>query len=272
MDNVENAKAKKTKKISKIIGIVSTVFLLLCVGILLYSTISYSNTGLVKCFGYSFHTIKSPSMEPEIKVDDLVIVKSVSFDQIDIGDDILFKCEDTTSAVYGKYVVHRVKEKTETEGVYITYGINNGGIPDKVPSKAEGKVVKVSSSLGGLFNFVTQGRNIIFVVAIAGIIIFSIMQLGSVIANSAKLKAEKDKEKLNADSDLKERIKREVEEELLKSQNNQIETNDIKGNSVQTNDKNKSQTDTDNQPQNNDQQISDKKNIDTGSDGVWSIH
>ena len=216
------AGTKKLNKVSKIVGIVSTVFLVLCVGILLYVTISYSKTGLVKFFGYSYHVIQSPSMEPDIKVGDLVIVKKVPYDQIEAGDDILFKCEDPSEDhkdVYGKYIVHRVREKTETEGVYITYGVKQN-INDRVPSKAEGKVVKVSSSLGGLFIFLTQGRNIIFIVGIFGVVIFSVMQLSSVIANGAKLKSEKDKQKLNEDEELKEQIKKEVEAELAKNNKN----------------------------------------------------
>ena len=222
----KDTNAKKIKKISKIIGIVSTVFLVVCIGVLLYATISFTRTGLVRAFGYSYHVIQSPSMEPDIKVGDLVIVKQVPYSEIDVGDDILFKCEDTTSEVYGRYVVHRVRELTETEGVYITYGINNHGINDKVPSKAEGKVVSVNSSLGGLFNFITKGRNIIFVIAIFGIVIFSVMQLCSVIANSAKLKSEKDKEKLNADLELREKLKKEIEQEISKNQENLSENSE----------------------------------------------
>ncbi len=244
----DSASAKKSNKISKIVGIVSTIFCVLCVGILLYSTISYSQTGLVNFFGYSFHVIQSPSMEPEIKVGDLVIVKKVSFDQIDIGDDILFKCEDSTSQVYGRFVVHRVIEKTETEGVYITKGVNNPG-PDKVPSKAQGKVVSVNSSLGGLFSFMTQGRSILFVIAIFGVVIFTVMQLCSVIANAAKLKQEKDKEKLEKDDELREQIKKEVEAELLNNNENKadiVEKNDVNADNVQDNaepdDKNDTQT------------------------------
>lgn len=218
-------KPKKLNKVSKIVGIISTAFLVLCVGILLYSTISYAKTGLVNFFGYSFHVIQSPSMEPDIKVGDVVIVKRVPFDQIDVGDDILFKCEDTTSAVYGKYIVHRVIEKTDTEGVYKTKGVNNPG-PDKVPSKAEGKAVKVSSSLGGLLSFMTNGRNIILVVAIAGFVIFVVMQLCSVIANAAKVKAERDKENLNADVELKEKIKKELEQELEQEKQNNSKNNE----------------------------------------------
>ena len=225
----DEAKSKTFKKISKVFGIVTSTIMIVCIVFLLYATISYSKTGLVNFFGYSFHTIQSPSMEPDIKVGDLVIVKKVPYSEIDVGDDILFKCEDTTSAVYGKYVVHRVIEKTDTEGVYRTQGVNNPG-PDLVPSKAEGKVIKVSSSLSGLFNFVTQGRNILFIVAIFGVIIFGFMQLCSVIANSAKIKAEAEKEKVVTDEELKEKIKRELEAELAsENQSSDGKDSDIGG-------------------------------------------
>ena len=263
-----NASPKKINKVSKIIGIISTVFLVVCVGVLMYTTISYARTGLVKVFGYSYHLIQSPSMEPDIKVGDLVIVKKVPFDEIDVGDDILFKCEDTNSQVYGKYVVHRVIAKTDTEGVYRTQGINNSG-PDLVPSKAEGKVVKVNSSLGGLFTFITQGRNIIFVIAIAGIVIFSVMQLCSVISNSQKLKNEKEKDKLYSDNELKEKLKKEIESELAKNQEN-IDKNDEKtAKNIENNEKNEQKSNIEQEKINDNQaKNEDKKDTETGSDGL----
>ena len=219
-------KSKRLKKISKVIGIVSTVFLVLCVGVLIYSTISFSQTGLVKVFGYSFHTIQSESMEPTIHVGDLVIVKQVDYSEINVDDIILFKSEDTSSEVYGRYVVHRVIEVLDGEqGVYRTQGDHNSG-PDLVPSKAEGKVVKISSSLGGVFNFVTQGRNILFVIAIFGVVIFGIMQLCSVISDAAKVKEENDKKKLNEDKELQAKLRAELEQELKNETSSSGESND----------------------------------------------
>ena len=268
----KDANSSKLKKISKIVGIISTVFLVLCVGILLYTTISYAKTGLVKIFGYSYHVIQSPSMEPEIKVGDLVIVKEVPYDQIEVGNDILFKCEDTTSAVYGKYVVHRVIEKTETEGVYKTQGVNNPG-PDKVPSKAEGKVVSVNSSLGGLFTFLTQGRNIIFIVGIFGVVIFTVMQLGTVISNSVVLKTEKDKQKIEDDQKLKEQLKKEIQEELAKN-NQKIEENSENLTQNQQNNEKPVEDNTEKQDGVKEEKPSsdDKNDTQTGGDGVWSFH
>lgn len=205
---------ERAKKAVKIINIITISFLCLCTAILVYTTISYSSKGFVSFFGYSFHVIQSESMEPEIKVGDLVVVKSVPYDQIQIGDDILFKCEDTTSQVYGKYVVHRVKEYTETEGTYITYGINNGGIADKVPSKALGKAVGVNSTFGAVFSFMTNWRSILITVAVLGLIGFTVMQVCSVVVNASKLKAEKAKRKLENDEQLKEQLKQEILTEM----------------------------------------------------------
>ncbi len=208
---------KSKSKIGKILSVISMAFLVLCVGILVYSTISYSKNGIVNFFGYSLHAIQTESMEPEINVGDLVIVKKVPYSEIDIGDDILFKCEDEQSKVYGMYVVHRVIEKTDTEGVYITKGVNNP-VPDSYPSKAEGKVVKVSSAFGGVFLFFTNSRNLIMIIAIVGMLIFTFLQLCSVIANASKLKEEKNREKVENDVELKEKIRQELLNEM-KNQN-----------------------------------------------------
>lgn len=218
---------KAKSKVAKIINIATITLLSLCAAILVYTTISYSANGFVNFFGYSFHVIQSESMEPEIKVGDLVVVKSVPYDQIQIGDDILFKCEDTTSQVYGKYVVHRVKEYTETEGVYITYGINNGGIADNVPSKAQGKAISVNSTFGAVFSFMTNWRSVIIAIALLGLLGFTIMQVCSVVVNASKLKAEKAKEKLENDEQLKEQLKNEILQEMKQQNNTDDNSNDV---------------------------------------------
>ena len=217
---------EKSKSITaKVLSIVSMAFLVLCVGILVYSTISYTKNGLVNFFGYSFHVIQTESMDPEIKVGDLVVVKKVPYSEINIGDDILFKSEDTTSAVYGKYVVHRVVALTENEGVYKTRGINNLK-DDDVPSRAEGKVVKVSSTFGSIFSFLTNSRNLVIIIAIVGLLIFTFFQICSVIANASKLKEEKGKEKMQNDEKLKEQLKQELLEEM------QIENQQSSGDNI----------------------------------------
>lgn len=218
-------KQKTSAKVKalKIFNIFSLAFLIFCAGILVYSTISYTKNGLVNFFSYSFHVIQTESMEPEINPGDLVIVKSVPYSEINVGDDILFKCEDSTSAVYGRFIVHRVVEIIDAEnGIYKTCGINNHGIADKVPSKAEGKAVKVSASMGKVFSFFTNWRSIIIIIALICLVLFTIMQVCSVVANASKLKVEKDKEKLANNAELKEQLKKELLEEM--QQQNSDET------------------------------------------------
>ena len=170
-------------------------------------------------------------MEPEITPGDLVVVKKVSYDQIKIGDDILFRCEDAKLPVYGKYIVHRVVDFTETPGVYITKGIHNPNV-DNVPSKAEGKAVAVSSAWGKIFSFLTGWKSVVMIVAFAGIIVFMVFEIISVAQNASELKKEKLKKKLNGDEKLKEKLKEEVleeikKEELEKSKQNKSSKKDI---------------------------------------------
>ena len=215
------AKEKNNQsKASKIINIISIVILSLCACLLVYATVAQAKSGMVKFFSYSFHTIQTQSMEPEIKVGDLVIVKEVPFSEIKVGDDILFKCEDKSSAVYGKYIVHRVKELTEVEGVYKTYGINNNGIEDKVLSKALGKAVAVSSTFGAIFSFLTNWKGIIVVIAIIVLIIFTILQVFAVVSNASKYKQAKEEKKLKNNTELKEKLKQELLAEIQAEQEN----------------------------------------------------
>ncbi len=212
------AKKEKTKsKTAKVLNIISLVLLALCATVLVYTTISYAKKGFVSFFSYSFHVIQTESMEPDMKVGDLVVVKQVPYSDIKVGDDILFKCEDSSLPVYGKYIIHRVIELTETEGVYRTKGIHNPN-PDNVLSKAEGKAVAVSSAWGGVFSFLTNWKNVIFVIGLGGVLIFSIFEICSVVSNASKLKAEKNKQKLQNDEELKEKLKNELLDEIKKEE------------------------------------------------------
>lgn len=77
-------------------------------------------------FGYGFYQIVSGSMEPEIKVGDVVVAKKAVADEVNAGDTIVFSYQ-------GKIVTHRLIEK---QGDYlITKGIANTAA-ETVPATA----------------------------------------------------------------------------------------------------------------------------------------
>ncbi|MCD8095945.1 MAG: S26 family signal peptidase [Ruminococcus sp.] len=55
-------------------------------------------------FGYRYYTVLTPSMEPELSVGDLVIVRVCDADEIEVDDVITFN----PSSDYDTYLTHRV--------------------------------------------------------------------------------------------------------------------------------------------------------------------
>lgn len=81
--------------------------------------------------------VATGSMEKELNVGDIVIIKKCNANDINVGDIIEYKMEGYT-------VIHRVIEKKQTKGEYsfITKGDNNGN-PDKEPVKEDQLIGKV---------------------------------------------------------------------------------------------------------------------------------
>ena len=115
-----------------------------------------------KVFGYSVMVIKTGSMYPELKPNDLIIIKTQK--QYKVNDIITF--EDGNS-----FTTHRIIEIAE-DG-FITQGDNgNSPDPDHVTlSKVEGKVVGKVGGLGKIVKFLTSAYGIICIVFTGAVIL-----------------------------------------------------------------------------------------------------
>ena len=114
-----------------------------------------------KVFGCSVMVIKTGSMYPELKPDDLIIIKTQK--QYKVNDIITF--EDGNS-----FTTHRIIEITE-DG-FTTQG-DNGNSPDPNPvtlDKVEGKVVGKVGGVGKIVKFVTSIYGVICILSAAIII------------------------------------------------------------------------------------------------------
>ena len=113
-------------------------------------------------FGYTQAVVLSPSMEPGIKVNDLVVIHREQDYQV---DDIVTFAED------GGLVTHRIIEVTD-EG-YVTQGdANPSPDPEIKKSAVIGRVSAVIPKAGKLIRFVRSPGGIIAVFAIAVILLF----------------------------------------------------------------------------------------------------
>ena len=99
-------------------------------------------------FGYKTFTIISNSMEPTIKKNDIIIVKSVDRNQIQMNDIITYKVD-------GEIVTHRIIDyrKLNDEIIYTTKGDNNEvtDIHEVIYSNIEGKYINKIPKVGKLF-------------------------------------------------------------------------------------------------------------------------
>lgn len=149
--------------------------------------------------GHKFFTVMTGSMQPSIMVGDLVIAKELPPEQINVGDVITFKSQNS-----GNITTHRVKEVIKDgAGIkYITQGdANNVQDQNTVESKAViGKVVRCIPKVGTIMSWMKSHLSLIIVG------IFTITALSAIGSNlSKKLKSideeerqSKEKEKADA--------------------------------------------------------------------------
>jgi signal peptidase len=164
--NSNKAESVKTRSAKKKY-IVSSVILGAAVLIALYVTICTLAFGYTSVFGYSVFRVVTPSMEPTIPVNSLLICKSVDIKTVAAGDIISFKSKEADH--YGAIVTHRVVNvlngadgeiRLESRGdanyTSDSYYVTEKNFIGKVISYSgkEGAVTKLITFISGKFGFV----------------------------------------------------------------------------------------------------------------------
>lgn len=110
------------KKIFKIIKGIITIFLVLVLLVVVFQKITKNKLTIGNI--YIFQVV-SESMVPKYQIGDILVVKKVSNDALNIGDDITYLGKE--SNLKGLTITHRIIEKEEKEGkfYYITKGLAN---------------------------------------------------------------------------------------------------------------------------------------------------
>ena len=137
---------KKRKENSRVIRRVANIILVIIVYNIVLLTISYINKITnVNIFGYKAYIITTNSMEPKIKVGDIVIAKTVKEEELKEGDVITFWQDQ-------EVITHRIVriEERKDNNYYITKGDNNNvEDPKKVAyEQVEGKSIFTIPYLG----------------------------------------------------------------------------------------------------------------------------
>lgn len=186
---------KRARKVFSILRIIIRALLVTIVAVLaaynvymLIQRYAYGN-GMPKVFGVATAVVVSGSMEPEISVGDLVVVKEA---EVYNEDEVITFYKD------GAYITHRIISVNGAanggEVSFETKGDANDS-PDKFATKVTradvvGKVVKVYRGAGNVISFFQSPAGLLTVFAV-GVVIWALTDLISILL--------KKKDKVNED-------------------------------------------------------------------------
>lgn len=150
-------KEKKENKVFKVFKyiIYSILIIVLLINFTIIIKSKTSKDKVPSVFGYKPFIVLSGSMQPNIKIGDLVFVKSSKVENLNVNDIIAFKTNDNT------VTTHRIIDidtTTKGERCFITKGDSNNVKDDELVCKnnLEGKMVKRIPKLGKFISFIQQ--------------------------------------------------------------------------------------------------------------------
>lgn len=127
----------------------------------------------LRVVGFQFRAVKSPSMEPDLPVGSLVVVKNKPLSEMKVGDDVTFVRDKNLTVV-----THRIVSIDLAEESIITHGIANNTIDAPVSYDNVIGTVRLTVPYVGYFLLLlatTRGKIIAITVIISLIIIWFII-------------------------------------------------------------------------------------------------
>ncbi len=177
------------KKIVKVVVSVFTCILLLLLALVIYGkvVVTFGNKTFPNYFGYTFFEVASGSMEPTLKINDVIIVKIGSND-LNKKDIIAFNSENAI-------ITHRI---LFIDGKIITVKGDNNDVVDKpiVKDQVIGKVVKILPELGIWKKVLTEPKILIGIFITLLLFDFALSYGDKDKKEDKKAKKEKDKESI----------------------------------------------------------------------------
>ena len=208
---------KKLKNIYQTFIICLTfVLFALTIYILIAGVNAAKNNEMMNIFGYTYSVVPTDSMEPEINVGDSVIGKKESYDDLDIGDDVIYHYVYEDIDIY---VVHRIIRYDEGYG-FKTQGINtNQEDPIYVTKDNYVSTVVWSGSLANIGEIVLKNRGTLFLVLIAILLLIAgngVFDIIKILDERKQLHQQEEKEQL--EQNYEDELRRQVEAEIKKEQ------------------------------------------------------
>ncbi len=177
--------SKEKKPAKKVLSVICTVLtgliIVLTAAILINMVVCRAKNKPVSFFGTAFAIVQTPSMEPYIMTGDLIVFKECNFNDVKVGDYIVFTAGDGfPSALKGQSIVHAVIEING--GEITTQGKNTVTNPDSDKVTAEnllGVCTYNSAGWGKVFGFI--GRYGIFIILAVIALPFIISQILKIV-------------------------------------------------------------------------------------------
>ena len=202
-----------TKKIIlRTISGICIVIVIMAMVLIVMGTVSIRKGKLMNAFGYSYSIVASPSMEPAIKTGAIIISKHSAFEDVEIGDIIIY-----WSAKYNRYIVHRVVN--QIDGKLEMKGDNNTAIDEEYVTENNyyGTVVFIGLAFIGIIILKSQSLILGVIVLLFALYLFiEIKDLRSIIKANRKEK-EQEEQYQKAREKMREELLKEFEEELKKN-------------------------------------------------------
>ena len=208
------------KIVTGILTGIATLIFILSIGIMFIGTRAMQRNEPLFIFGYSFSIVPTDSMigdkEDSIDPYDIAIIKKASFDEIDIGDVIVFQ-----GKIQGldALIIHRVIG-LHPDGGYETKGDNPQNSVDLEPVTEDNfKAIYHSkiTFLKPIAELATGSRSIIFAALVMVLLVMVILEVLSLIKTIKKEQELKLREQMT--HDMKEKIYQEILEEEKTKQN-----------------------------------------------------
>ena len=184
-------KRKKNAKITK--RIIDIIIIILLYNIILVFISCINKIEDISLFGYKAYRITTDSMSPSINTGDVIIVKKVQEEKLQVGDVITFKQQD-------KVITHRITHIDEQDGKkqYTTKGDNNNlEDNEKIEySEIEGQNVLTIPKLGYFIYALENQIVFLFIILILLITLFFKIRKDEKLENRReKRKIEQEKRK-----------------------------------------------------------------------------
>ncbi len=174
---MEESKEIKRKKTFRLIVKIFNILLLSMISLFLICLMFYVISSKIaekkeKTPLFGFYTIISPSMEPNINVYDVVLVKKTNINKLKKGDVITFY---STNNYFGDTpITHRIVNVDDRTSIIVKGDHNEKADNEKViPKNIIGKVIFVIPSLGKLQFFLASKSGFIFAIIIPAIVIIT---------------------------------------------------------------------------------------------------